>query len=197
MLNRLALGIAVLILLVPRQFVEASPITYDFTGSTGYPSGNFSGSLTFDTNPTVASGATSIVENGGDVSLTVNFGGGNVVNFVNNPQNPYVTASFAVFDVPVINEEPLGVPTYEIAVSGWSNNTATFAMMFYTSPGWVEHLSSLDGLDLTVDNDSVDANGVDGKLTSIEEVSAPEPRMLAVFTVLSVAVWIKGSCRRS
>lgn len=203
MFNRLSLVVAVSILLGSQQIVEASPLTYDFTGTLNQPvdgAKTFSGSFTINADPTVGPGMASgfyssgvVNENGSDVSLAVNVGG-QVINFVNTPQNPSAVG-FQAIVLPPWAEQPQGTSEIGFSVNG-SNNTDSFGLTFYPFGG-VEQLSNLRDLTLPLDTGSVYFNGVEGVITSIETVSAPEPSALAVFAILGLAAMVHLHSRRS
>jgi hypothetical protein len=177
--------------------VSAGPITYDFTGTLSQPvagTQTFSGSFTINGNPTVAPGSPGVTENGSDVALTLNLGG-QVIQYVNTARDPsYVTADAVI--VPTWLEVPPGSPTIGFSVSGGNNGgTYPFSMRF-SSPGGADQLTNWGSLSFPLYTSLVYLSdspggplGVEGVITSIEAVSAPEPSNLISFVVLGTLAW--------
>jgi hypothetical protein len=205
-LPRLPLAVAALVLLSTHQMAEGSPITYDFSGTiyngaTDWIGGNFSGSFTINTDPTVnSSGA--VQEGGSDVSITLNgsaFGG--------TPQKLSSSALYAS-ETP----DPSGPPLIQVSITGGpirpsgAGIGAGFAMIF-VSPGQAKQLSNLGNFNFSTSTiSSVQFTGLDsagayatssGTITSIELVSAPEPRTWVVFAGLGIAALVYRHRRRS
>ncbi len=219
MLTRMYLLAAIAVVCFTQKSVEASALTYDFTGAFAEPlngSTQFSGSFTINGNPPVAvqAGTPYVSEGGSDVSLTVNMGG-QVFNFVNNSQN-YTTA-WMTGDTVV---PQAGSGTGPASNSSWvefslggayqlSPNVATFAITFYdygtaaTSQA-AQILGNLGTFNFDPGSSSVyttvGAQGVngwaEGQITSLTLVSAPEPSALAVFAVLGLGGAIGKHHRR-
>jgi PEP-CTERM motif len=211
MLNRLALVVAVWVLVDTHRMVAANPITYDFTGTFQQPfdgSTAFSGSLTFNATPTLQDATLQgggVAETGSDVSLTLN-AGGQVFNFNNSPQNP--TSS----GVSVFPSSPLGtLPSVELSFGGRNSGAAgsgpaiSFAVTMYDYGVAALPYSNLASLSFPAYTSSVQlqeltaggaiSGGVGGALTSFEAVSTPEPSTLVVFAGLGLAALLRRRCR--
>ncbi len=207
MFNRLSLSVAALAVFGTQSTGLADPITYDFSGQFNQPfngSTQISGSFTFNPNPTLG-GYSYVSETGSDVSITVN-AGGQVYNFVNDPQNPFTSATVNADVVPA-QYSPPGESEVEIAVLGAmesGNLLASFGMTFY-SPGGLELLQNLRNFNYVLNTSSVSLQvtsqgtleGGYGSVTSIELVSTPEPSTLALFAVFGIAAMVHRSLRRS
>jgi hypothetical protein len=128
--------------------------------------------------------------------------GGQALTFANSPQNPYVSLTVGWNDD--VDQAPVtGAPIAEFSVDGvnaGSGTTAKFFMAFYGSDlsvlptiqaGMV--LGAPD-VELSVGSGSL-VEGSEGTITSIQEVPAPEPSTLAIFTGLSVAALVRNRCR--
>jgi len=213
MLARPSLAIVVSMALLAPRAIEASPITYDFAGTFNQPvngSNQFSGSFTIDSNPTVPIALPSwdsggVGENGSDVSLTVNMGG-QTVNFVNTSQNP----ENATFQAAVIGSGMTGASAPPVSVDftlqGYlgTNNPIGLSLNF-SHPGTDLQLADIGNLNSPSFTASVVATNppgapsqsVNGSLTSIEQVPAPEPSTLAVFAVMAIAAMAHRRFRRS
>jgi hypothetical protein len=213
MLARPSFAVAISLALVAPQAIEASPITYDFSGTFNQPingSTQFSGTFTIDSNPTILISLPSwesggVGENGADVSLTAHIGG-QTIDFVNTSQNPE-NAMFeaAVLGTGEVTRDP-APPSVDFSLQGYSgtNDRMAFTLSF-TRPGTHYELAELTSLASPSYTSSVTVNydpggqtqQVDGSLTSIELVSAPEPSMLAVFGVMAIAGMAHWRLRRS
>jgi hypothetical protein len=205
MLPRRLLVVAVLTLLSTHRMVGASPITYDFTGTLNQPvdgSKTFSGSLTINAIPTPAEMlGGGVAEDGTDVSLTVRVGG-QVLNFINTPQNPNSVSFQAGVTPPNDRDFMPSVATFLVGGMNWGNTgngpTSSFAMNIYSPPGVESLPANLADVSLVPNTSSVrisDSSGGSsqdsgGGLTSIEIVSSPEPSTLVVFAGLGIAVLV-------
>lgn len=203
MTGRLALALMATLLLGAQQPVWASPLTYDFTGTFNQPfdgTTTFSGSFTINANPTVNAQTSSVFEKGGDVSLTLNLGG-QVVTYVNTPQNPsYVFFNTAAIS-PADGTASGGAPEDSFGVSAGANGgKLVFGIEFYALGG-IAQLSNLRDLTLPLNTSSVYATEpasspyqwANGVITSIEPASVPEPSAVVVSAVLAIAAVV---CRR-
>lgn len=200
MLPRLALVVAVSVVLGTPRMVMADPIKWDFTASLNKPvdgSKAMSGSITF--------GGTSILELGvNDVSVTLNLGG-QVFNFQDNPQDSSSgTVSFDVIQSQPFQSWP-GGPSEPIAEFYLSaiNNQVKFFMTDYVSgislnPPFspTANFSAADLLHGDAGfNFSLNATeGAVGSITSMELVPTPEPSALFIFAGLGVAAMIRNRC---
>ncbi len=219
MFHRLSLAIALSVLVSTPQVVLAEPITYAFNGTFKEPfdgSLTFSGTLTINATPTLGpgSGQLSVTENGSDVSLSLNLGG-QAINFVNTPQNPYSNATFSAFVEwnGASAENPSGYPEVAFTAGGVSGgvggngSTLDFAMTIY-SPSVSTLPANLASLSLPLDTSSfgityfaegatqiTDTGG--GVITSMEIVSTLEPNTLVVFAGLGIAALVLRRYRGS
>ncbi len=143
-------------------------------------------------------------EFGNEISLTVNMGG-QTFHYANTPQNEFSTTLMAWFDRTYFTHGNLP-PTDDMVIMGvtnkftpgWGDSNNSFQLIFrgppdafYSnlSPGQVANLGNLDLASSVVGVTAVGSSGgyYFGKITSIEEVPAPEPGMLLVFAFLCVA----------
>lgn len=206
MLARLSLALVISIALVAPQAIEASPITYDFTGTLNQPingSSQFSGSFTIDSsNPNGGGGVitpggsgTVIGENGDQVSMTVHLGGQRI-DFVNTPQGPNSARFEAIGGVAIeVPLPPMAAPTVVFSVAGraLTSDQIEFTLNF-TRPGTAPELADLTSFASSSYPSSVSVTGnwggqsqaTEGTLTSIEQVSAPEPTALVVFGAMAL-----------
>ncbi|MGP0068330.1 MAG: hypothetical protein ACLQGP_32630 [Isosphaeraceae bacterium] len=211
MLARAALVALISVACFTQQSVEASPITFDFTGNFGMASNGtstpFSGSFTINGNPTVTNGGPNpygpypyVSEEGSDVSLTVNMGG-QVFNFANTASQP--NNSMLLVEVqPTVPGTPNTPLETEFLIKGSSMTLgANFALTVY-SPG-VAQLTNLSSFNFNLYNASVEASDISGVgytfqggITSIEIVSNPEPGTLAIFAVLALTGLVYQRRRR-
>jgi hypothetical protein len=204
MLQRLALVVAVSILVGTPRMVVADPITYDFSGTFNQPfdgSTAFSGSLSFNATPAGDGQSVS------DVSLTLN-AGGQVFNFVNSPQDPSTSASVSLQLQPPV-DPALGPgflgsePDIELMVGGahtgatGSEPNITFGFTMYDY-GLAAVPSNWANLSFSVSTASVvfpvDQGMSGGTLTSFEMVSTPEPSTLVIFGALGMAALVRRRC---
>lgn len=209
MLRSLSLAaVGTLALFSTPRIVVADPITYNFTGTLNQPINGLktiSGSLTIDATPSVEPGASWVTENGSDVSLNVNLGG-QVIRFVNSPQNPFMSVTFSADVVPTVDEQPKGTPEIEFSVVAGnsagptgSGAASSFGMTFY-SLGVGTLPSNLASLPLSPGTSSLDlsigSETGSGTIAAIEVTSAPEPSMLVVFAGLGAAALVQGHRRK-
>jgi hypothetical protein len=202
MFNRLALVLAVSVLVSTPRLVVADPITYDFTGTFSQPfdgSKTFNGSLTFNATPTTGDSSD---------SLTVNVGG-QVLTFSNSPQNPNVSLTVGA-DVEPNTTTPtvefsfvgsiegndtsrtFGVTMYDYGLGAVPSNLASLNLPLYTSTALLQ--------EITVNNSTGEVESVtggSGVLTSYEAVSTPEPSTVVIFAGLALAAIVRGHRRGS
>ena len=197
---------AVAALLLPSfpQSIQASPITFAFTGTllepvNGYSS--FSGIFTVESNPNPPPGFTSVTEQGVDVSATLNIGG-QVINYANTtPDSLFVQAMVnAQPGIPILNGS--NVATTEFGLFG-GNSTGPnrFAITLYT-PAVNDWLTNLATLALpAIHSDSFFFSGASGdpddygSITSLTLVPAPEPATILVYLTILAALGLRFGAR--
>jgi hypothetical protein len=182
------------------RVAEASPLTYNFSGTfTGGPgsvlSGPFSGSFTINPNATLGAGGT-ITETGSDVSFNI----GNFV-FANNPQNPGTSASLTVSDQPGASQ-PV-VADFEGSISSIG---LKFSLLF-DNPGTVSQYvnlanynfspSTFGSLALNFEQGGTVTSTNNGTITSIQSAAVPEPQTAVTFIALFGAAALVRRSRRS
>lgn len=194
-----SLALAAVALIGPWQVAEASPLTYDFSGTfIGGPgavlSGPFSGSFTINSDGTLGAGGV-ITETGSDVSFNL----GNFA-FANNPQNPGTSASFTVSDQPSA-PQPVAAD-FEGSISSIGLH---FSMLFYNPGSVPQYLnlanydfspSTFGSLTLSFQNGGTITSANYGTITSIQPASVPEPQTAATFIVLLGTAALLRRCRR-
>ncbi len=190
---------------------EAVPITYNFAGQLAQPvngASQFSGSFTMDSNPNfiplpaVLPGT--LTETSSDVSMTLHLGS-QTYDFSNTPGQSgaalYVNSPLQGYSY------PSGSPQESISLNGAlftgsAGSAPSFTINFQQAGGFFSttdlgklstssfssgvHFSAMSGGQSTTSN---------GTLTSIEQVSAPEPCSLAIFGGLAIAAMITARRR--
>ncbi|MHC5540591.1 PEP-CTERM sorting domain-containing protein [Singulisphaera rosea] len=189
----------------------ASPLTYAFTGTLQAPvngSTQFSGSFTFDADPAVVnapSGASTnpsqVVENGSEVSMTVD-AGGQTFHFANDA-DPLSNVSFNAGLTHNSIMDPSSTQQDEASMSA-SDGTNSVGLSFY-SP--VVDLHNLRNLPLILNTGSFFIGNlavggqtfgqIEGTFSSIEPVNTPEPGSLALFAGIGIAAVAYRRNRRS
>ena len=211
MLARLSFALVISSVLLAPQRIGASPITYDFAGTLSQPidgATQFSGSFTIDTNPnqvvdTIWDNASAFGEDGSEVALTIRLGG-QTMNYINTPQNPETVTLLGETGVNIAVPPPPQNVYFGLGTQSQANDRLTFSLQF-TRPGSDLELADLARLSSPMFTSSVsvsyDSAGqtqqVQGSITSIEQVSAPEPGMLAIFAVMGFAGLAHRRFRRS
>jgi hypothetical protein len=187
MLARFSLALAAAALISQWQVAEASPLTYNFSGTfVGGPgavlSGPFSGSFTINSNGTLGPGGT-ITQSGSDVSINIaNFA------FANNPQNPGTSASLTVSNQPSAPQPVVADLQGTLGSIGLN-----FSLQFY-NPGTVSQYlnlanynfstSTFGSLALTFEQGGTATSVNNGTITSIGSAAVPEPLTAVTFIVL-------------
>ncbi len=197
---------AVAALLLPSfpQSLQASPITFAFTGTLLEPvngSSSFSGFFTVESNPNPPPGITSVTQQGADVSATLNIGG-QVINYANTtPDSLFVQAMVnAQPGLPILNGP--NVSTTEFGLFGGdSTGPNRFDITLY-NPGVNDWLTNLATLSLPAihsdsfffSNASGDPDDV-GSITSLTLVPAPEPAMIVVYLAILAGLGLRFGAR--
>lgn len=199
-----AIAVAIAIGLGAPRISGASPITYDFTGTLNQPvdgSTRFSGTFTIDSVPNTNVGLifgeyAGIGEDGAAVSLSLRLGS-QTISYVNTSQNPD-GAFFSGVASSLVTTPGLasGQSSVDYAFTGYSQPSGgiDFGMSLaetVTNPPFAD-LTSLNSPSFTSSvSVSYDSGGqtqtVQGTITSMDLVSAPEPGMMTVFGLLAVA----------
>jgi hypothetical protein len=202
---RIRLAVVLSIVLGAPATLQASPITYDFAGTLNQllnGTTQFSGSFTIDSNPNdnggfATPGGAGIVigENGDEVSLTVHIGG-QTIGYINTAQNPDNVDFSAIGGGSILENPPLPAIVGISLAAGTpgTNNQIEFYLNF-SHPGSAPQLADLVSLASSsyaasvslTDNSGGQMPEFQGSITSIEQVPAPEPSMLAVFGVMALA----------
>lgn len=222
MLAHVRFGLLISLALVAPSSIKASPMTFDFTGTFDQPvngSDQFSGSFTIDSNATVTYLDVtppyypgSISEGGNDVSLTVTIGG--ITTHYNNAPGSDFPATLSVAQLS--SNDPVDPSGDIVIVRGYQSDldpgvNSGFALSFSSrtdvlfsqlGPNEVANLQNFDfsnpdsssaGYSWVVNYADPLTASVDGTITSIVAVPAPEPSMLAVSGAMAIGAM---ACRR-
>jgi hypothetical protein len=219
MAHRLLPVLAGLMLFSNSSHLMANPITYDFSGTFDQPvngTTQFSGSFTFNTDATITYSAQHwpniypymIAESGKDVALVVTIGN-QTINYQNTNQYPDL-AKLSVYRNPtnypvepsgdtidVGGAPPYSPPGYSPGF-GFSLGLPHDEIFSQAGPNGAVSLPNLSAFELRAASYTDSSNVLhEGQITSIQEVSIPEPSMLAVFATLGALAIVHRRFRRS
>jgi hypothetical protein len=194
------------ILLVLTPAIQADPMTFNFSGTLPgggygavYGTNQFTGSVTFDSNPIVSGGISSpksVMETGSDVSIMVDVAGheidfGNAVFSATQVWSPKFGVGGATYDAfgvvagpsndPYLTNISLGFgiqsdPLFSNVTAGQTINLRNF-----------DFLDGLPGVSFGYGPGVGWAGMTEGTITSFEPAPIPEPSTLLIFAGMGVA----------